>query len=149
MQKNPKKHIHFISWHLWWYGSILVYMAWITCTINAKRYIQVLEQTMFLFRKCLLCLFQKDNVKPAWLLSKRAQVLSRLACSLDLSPIANIWCIMKQKIRQRTPWTLEKLKSFIKQEEERKLLSELQQLVLFVSKHLQSGVKRRVDATHW
>ena len=37
------------------------------------------------------------------------------ACSPDLSPIENIWRIMKRKIRQR-PRTVEQLESYIRQE---------------------------------
>ena len=34
------------------------------------------------------------------------------ACSPDLSPIKNIWCIIKCKIRQRRPWTLQQLETY-------------------------------------
>uniref|UniRef100_A0AAY5K5G3 Tc1-like transposase DDE domain-containing protein n=1 Tax=Esox lucius TaxID=8010 RepID=A0AAY5K5G3_ESOLU len=53
-------------------------------------------------------LFQKDNAKPhsahittAWLHSKRVWVLNWPACSPDLSPIENIWCIMNEKYNKR------------------------------------------------
>uniref|UniRef100_A0AAR2IMB0 Tc1-like transposase DDE domain-containing protein n=1 Tax=Pygocentrus nattereri TaxID=42514 RepID=A0AAR2IMB0_PYGNA len=97
-------------------------------TINAERYIQVLEQHMLpskqrLFQGCP-CLFQQDNAKPhsarvttAWLRSKR--VLDWPACSPNLSPIENVWHIMKRKIRQWRPRTVEQLKLYIKQEWER------------------------------
>ncbi len=54
------------------------------------------------------CVFQQDNAKPhiaaittAWLHSRRVQVLNWPAYSPDLSPIENIWCIIKRKMHQR------------------------------------------------
>ncbi len=80
-------------------------------TMNAERYIKVLEKHMVPSRRHLFqgrpCVFQQDNAKPhtaaittAWLRSRRVRVLNWPACSPDLSPIKNIWCIMKRKIRQ-------------------------------------------------
>ncbi len=71
-----------------------------------ERYIKVLEQHMFPSRQHLFqgrpCVFQQDNAKPhtaaittAWLHSRRVRVLNCPACSPDLSPIENIWCIIK------------------------------------------------------
>ncbi len=74
-------------------------------TMNAERYIKVLEQHMLLSSRRV---FQQDNAKPyaaaittAWLRSRRVRVLNWPACSPDLSPIENIWRIIKRKIRQR------------------------------------------------
>ncbi len=68
-------------------------------TMNAERYIKVLEQHMLPSRRRV---FQQDNAKPhtaaittAWLHSRRVRVLNWPACSPDLSPIENIWCIIK------------------------------------------------------
>ncbi len=68
-------------------------------TVNADRYIKVLEQHMLLSRQCV---FNQDKAKPqtaaittAWLRSRRVRVLNWPACSPDLSPIENIWCIIK------------------------------------------------------
>ncbi len=81
-------------------------------TMNAERYIKVLEQHMLPSRRRLFqgrpCVFQQDSAKPhtaaittAWVRSRRVRVLNWPACSPDLSPIENIWCIIKLKIRQR------------------------------------------------
>ncbi len=76
-------------------------------TMNAERYITVLEQHMLPSRRRV---FHQDNAKPhtaaittAWLRSRRVRVLNWPACSPDLSPIENIWRIIKWKIRQRWP----------------------------------------------
>uniref|UniRef100_A0A9J8A0V0 Tc1-like transposase DDE domain-containing protein n=1 Tax=Cyprinus carpio carpio TaxID=630221 RepID=A0A9J8A0V0_CYPCA len=78
-------------------------------TINAERYIQVLEQHMLPSRRRLFqgrpCIFQHDNARPhtasitTSCLRRRIQVLKWPACSPDLSPIENIWCIIKRKMR--------------------------------------------------
>ncbi len=84
-------------------------------TMNAERYIKsnILEQHMLPSRQRL---FQQDNAKPhtaaittAWLRSRRVRVLNWPTCSPDLSPIENIWHIIKRKIRQRWPRTLQQL----------------------------------------
>ncbi len=80
-------------------------------TMNAERYIKILEQHMLPSRWRLFqgrpCVFQQDNAKPhtaaittAWLRSRRVRVLNRPACSPDLSTIENIWRIIKRKICQ-------------------------------------------------
>ncbi len=77
-------------------------------TINAEKYIQVLEQHMLPSRRCLFqgrpCIFQHDNARPhtasittSWLRRRRIRVLKWPACSPDLSPIENIWHIIKRK----------------------------------------------------
>ncbi len=71
-------------------------------TMNAERYIKVLEEHMLPSRRCV---FQQDNAKPhtaaittAWLRSRRVRVVNWPACSPDLSPIENIWRIIKWKM---------------------------------------------------
>jgi len=67
-------------------------------TINAERYIKVLEQHMLPSRRRLFegrpCVFQQDNAKPhtasittAWHHRRIVRVLNWPACSPDLSPI--------------------------------------------------------------
>ncbi len=120
-------------------------------TMNAERYIKVLEQHMLPSRRGL---FQQDNAKPhtaaittAWLHSRRVRVLNWPACSPDLSPIENIWRIIKRKIRQRRPQTLQQLETYIRQEWDQIPTPELQKLITSMPRHLQTVLKRRGDAT--
>ncbi len=89
-------------------------------TMNAERYIKVLEQHMRLSRWRV---FQQNYAKPhttaismAWLCSRRVRVLNWPSCSPDLLPIENIWHIVKRKICQRRPQTLQQLETYIRQE---------------------------------
>ncbi len=96
-------------------------------TMNAERYIKVSEQHTLPSRRRLFqgrpCVFQQDNAKPhtaaittAWLRSRSVRVLNWPACSPDLSPIENIWRIIKRKISQRWPQTLQQLETYIREE---------------------------------
>ncbi len=126
--------------------------------MNAERYIKVLEQHMLPSRWHLFqgrpCVFQQDNAKPhtaaiitAWLHSRRVRVLNWPAFSPDLSPIENIWCIIKLKICQRQPQTLQQLETY---QARMRLHSntKLQKLITSMSRCLQTLLKRREDGKH-
>ncbi len=122
-------------------------------TVNAERYIKVLEQHMLPSRWRV---FQQDNVKShtaaittAWLRSRRVRVLNWPAYSLDLLPIENIWRIIKWKIHKRRPRTLQQLETFIRQEWDQIPTPKLQKLITSMSRCLQTVLKRRGDATPW
>uniref|UniRef100_A0AAY5KHH0 Tc1-like transposase DDE domain-containing protein n=1 Tax=Esox lucius TaxID=8010 RepID=A0AAY5KHH0_ESOLU len=84
---------------------------------RADSYFQVLEQHMLPSRRCLFqgspCIFQHDNARPhtasitmSWLHRRRIRLLKWPACTPDLSPIENIWRIIKRKVRQSKPKTV-------------------------------------------
>ena len=147
---------HFSTWQQSIYWCLHICEG----TINVKKYILILEKHMMPSKRRLFhgrpCLFQVDNAKPhsarvttAWLHSKRVRELDWPACSPDLSPIENVWRIMKRKIAQRRPRTVEQLKLYIKQEWERIPPENLQKLVSSVPKCLLNVIKRKGDVTKW
>ncbi len=70
------------------------------------------------------------------------------ACSPDLSPIENIWRIIKQKKKNtRRPQTLQQLETSIRQEWDQIPTPKLQKLKTSMPRRLQT-VLRREDATH-
>ncbi len=100
--------------------------------------------------------FQQDNAKPhtaaittAFLRSRRVWVLNWPACSRDLSPIENIWSIIKWKIRQRGPRILQQLETYFRQEWDQIPTPKLQKRITSIPRHLQAVLKRRGDATPW
>ncbi len=115
-----------------------------------KGIIKVLEQHMLPSRRCV---FQQDDAKPhtaaitrAWFRSRRVQVLNWPACSPDISPIENIWRIIK--IRQRWSQTVQQLETYIRQEWDQIPTPKLQKIITSMPGRLQNVLKRR-DATLW
>ena len=127
-------------------------------TMNAERYIKILEQHM-LPSRCLFqgrpFVFQHDNAKS----HTAAVFYSRVAfsekwgwgwigLSADLSPIENIWCIIKKNMPKMTTNSSAagnlyqaRLRSNSKQK--------LQKLKTSMPRHLHTVLKIRVDATQW
>ncbi len=129
-------------------------------TINAEKYIEILEHNMLPSRRHIFqgrpCIFQQDNAKPhsahitkSWLRRKRVRVLDWPACSPDLSPIENVWRILKRKMRQRRPRTVAHLKTCLQEEWDKITPETLHHLVSSVPKRLLSVVKRNGNITKW
>ncbi len=76
-------------------------------------------------------------------------VLNWPACSPDLSPIDNIWRIIKQKIHQRRTQTLQQLETYIRQEWDQIPTPTLHNLITSIPRRLQTVLKRRGYATPW
>ncbi len=116
-----------------------------------KKYIEILEHNMLPSRHLFQgrpCIFQQDNAKPhsahitkSWLRRKRVRVLDWPACSPDLSPIENVLCILKRKMRQRRPRTVAHLKTCLQEEWDKITPETLHHLVSSVPKRLLSVVK--------
>ncbi len=107
-------------------------------TRNDERYIKGLEQHMLPSRGCVFQLLQQHGfvVKECG---------AELACSPDLSPIENIWGVIKLKICQKRPQTLQQLETYIKQEWDQ--IPTLQKLITSMPRRLQTVLRRRGDAT--
>ncbi len=76
--------------------------------------------------------------------------IAELACLQSWSsPIENIWGIIKQKILQRQPQTLQQLETYIRQEWDQIPTPKLQKLITSMLRRLQTVLKRRGDATPW
>ncbi len=153
--------IQFKIQHLWCMGvHKCIRYGQLACFGRHYECWKVLEQHMLPSRRRLFqggpCVFQQDNAKPhtaaittAWLRSRRVRVLNWPACSPDLSPIENIWRIIKWKIHQRLPQTLQQLETYIRQEWDQIPTPKLQKLITSMPRRLQTVLKRRGDVTPW
>ncbi len=68
---------------------------------------------------------------------------------LNMVVVENIWRIIKQKIHQRWPRTLQQLETYIRQEWDQIPTPKLQKLITSMPRRLQTVLKRRGDATPW
>lgn len=98
-------------------------------------------------------IFQQNNCKlysaciiMAMFHSPILWVLKWPACSQNRSPTHKIWSIMKRKMRQRRPRTVEQVKSYIRQECDNIALLTVQQLVSSDPRCLQCCKKKRENS---
>ncbi len=95
-------------------------------TINAEKYIEILEHDMLpsedIFSRDVHAISTRQckttfcTHYKVLLQRKRVRVLDWPACSPDLSPIENVWRILKRKMRQRRPRTVAHLKTCLQEE---------------------------------
>ncbi|GBM27705.1 Transposable element Tcb1 transposase [Araneus ventricosus] len=129
-------------------------------TIKAPDYIHVLEvnlrpslQRLFGRKRYL---FQQDNARPhtaeitkTWLRTKRVPVLEGPAAIPDLSPIENIWRILKRNMAQRRSRIIQQLQVYLRQEWEKISTDTLNRLVLSMPKRLAAVIRRKGDVISW
>ncbi len=84
-----------------------------------------------------------------WTITQWKRVLDWPACSPNLSPIENVWRILKRKMRQRRPRTVAHLKTCLQEEWDKITPETLHHLVSSVPKRLLSVVKRNGNITKW
>ncbi|GBL78501.1 Transposable element Tcb1 transposase [Araneus ventricosus] len=131
-----------------------------TGTIKASDYIRVLEvnlrpsvQRLFGRKRYI---FRQDNARPhaakitkTWLRTKHVPVLEWPASSPDLSPIENIWRILKRNMAQRRPRNIQQLQDYLRQEWEKISTDTLSRLVSSMPKRLAAVIRRKGDVTSW
>ncbi len=120
-------------------------------TVNAERYIKFLEQHMLPSRRRV---FQQNNAKPqnaaittAWLHSRRVRVLNLPACSPDLSPIENIWHIIKLKYVKDNHKLFSSWKTTLGKNGTKS--PKVQKIITSMPICLQTVLKRRGGTTPW
>ncbi|GBO37853.1 Transposable element Tc1 transposase, partial [Araneus ventricosus] len=91
-------------------------------------------------------LFQQDNARSHTAKitrTKHVPVLEWPAASPDLSPIENIWRILKRNMAQRRPRNIQQLQDYLRQEWEKISTDTLNRLVSSMPKRLAAVIRRK------
>ena len=141
---------------LWWYGGASVPTAWVICYMWRYQ----MQRLMLQFWRDICCRQDEDfsqelhayfsRTMPGLILHE----LQHVACiecvcltglpAVQICPIENVWRIIKRRIRQLRPRTVEQLKSCIHQEWEKFHLQNCN-----ITIWLQSIIKRKGDVSQW
>lgn len=127
--------------------------------VNAQKYQEILRQKLLpsieKFRKEDI-LFQQDGASShtakttkKWLEDNHIRVLQWPSGSPDLSPIENIWGIMKKELRNRRPRTKNLLKVVIQQVWDNITQQQCQNLYNTMNRRLRQVIEARGDVSHY
>ena len=120
--------------------------------MNATHYINVLDTHLLAFMTIHGCAtFQQDSAPchkakavTKWFQDKNVNVLQGPGNSLDLNPIENLWTVIKQKVSQSNPGSLEELKKIIKDVWCKKIDKKLcKTLSDFMPSRIQNNIKNK------
>ncbi len=112
------------------------------CRCQLKLYHAKRKPYVNMVQKSRRVLWAKTHLK--WTVSKWKSVLWSDESKFDI-----LVGIIKWKIGQRWPWTLQKLETYIRQEWDQIPTPKLQKLITSMPRCLQTVLKRRGDATPW
>ncbi len=127
-------------------------------TMNAERYIKVLEKHMLPSRRRLfqrrLCVFQTGICRTMQnhilqLLQQHGFVVEESETELACLQSRSFTYREHLKIRQRQPQTLQQLETYIRQEWDQIPTPKLQKLITSMPRRLQTVLKRRGDVKPW
>lgn len=129
-------------------------------TVNAVKYQDILENQLLPSVDRLYpegdVLFQQDGASchtakttKRWLQDHHINVLDWTSSSPDLSPIENLWGIMKKKLRQSRPRTEALLKKKISEIWNSITAEQCEELVATMNKRLRAVIAAKGDATQF
>lgn len=128
--------------------------------VNAHAYTRILERHLPTVRRHLFhrrrLIFQHDNARPhtarltrEWLTRHHVRTLPWPPSSPDLSPIENVWRVLKRRVQQRGPTTVAALIACLQEEWHRIDVEYLERLVRSMPRRIATVIRRRGGVTPW